>query len=208
MAEVFETTEYKTKKARTLLQQKGLLAEPENNKGKCLSDNIVLLFQSFNLDDRFSICLPGAKDFVSMGNKEYIQTQLLLSNLCELYEAFKEEHPAVVQVGFSKFCSLRPKLCVIAGASGTHSICACSIHQNIKLLVDALPNNTSYKGLLKLTFCGDDKNREQIMRQCDQCPDDLELMAFLCELLQDFDDISFKQWQTTDKCTLMAHSAT
>ena len=88
---------------------------------------------------------------------------------------------------------LRPKLCVIARASGTHSICVYSIHQNVKLLVDALLDNTYYKALLKL-IVSDDKNREHIMHQCDQFPDDSEFRAFLCELLQGFDDISFKQW--------------
>ena len=41
----------------------------------------------------------------------------------------------------------------------------------------------------------------------DQCPDDSELRVFSCKLLQRFDDISFKQWQTTNSCTLMTHSA-
>ena len=75
VVEVFETTEYKAKKARRLLQQKGLLAEPKNDKGKYLSDNIVLLVQPFYQDVRFSICLPGAKDFVSIGNKQYMQKE-------------------------------------------------------------------------------------------------------------------------------------
>ena len=51
----------------------GPLAEPENNKEKCLSGDIVSLVQSFYQDDSFSRCLPGAKDFVSMGNKGYMQ---------------------------------------------------------------------------------------------------------------------------------------
>ena len=113
--------------------------------------------QSSYQDDRFSICLLGVKDFVGMGNEEYMQKQLLLSNLRELYQTFKDEYP-VVHVRFFKFCSLRPKVCVIAKASGTHSVCVCLIHQNVKLLNDALPNSTSYKALLKLIVYND-KNR-------------------------------------------------
>ena len=63
-----------------------------------------------------------------------------------------------------------------------------TLYIRLKLLVDALPKNTSSKAL----FVWDDKNTECIMRQCDQWPDDSELKAFLCELLQGFDDISFK----------------
>ena len=35
---------------------------------------------------------------------------------------FKEVHPEC-KIGFSKFCTLRPKWCVSVGASGTHSVC-------------------------------------------------------------------------------------
>lgn len=41
-------------------------------------------------------------------------------------------------VGFSKFASLRPEHCVLPGSSGTHSICVCTIHQNMILLLNAL----------------------------------------------------------------------
>ena len=69
---------------------------------------------------------------------------------------FEGEYP-VIQNRFLKFGSLRPKWCVIAGTSGTHSICICLIKQNVKLLVGTFPNNTSCKALLKLILC-DDKN--------------------------------------------------
>ena len=120
-----------------------------------------------------------------------MQKRLILHNLCELYQAFKEEYP-VVQIGFLKFCLLRPKWCIIARASGTHFVCVGFIHLNVKLLVDALPNNISYNVMLKPIVC-DNKNRECMMCQCDQWPDDSELRTYLCELLQGFDDISIKQ---------------
>ena len=37
-----------------------------------------------------------------------MQKRLILCNLKELFEAFKEKHPDT-KIGFSKFCSLRPK---------------------------------------------------------------------------------------------------
>ena len=40
-----------------------------------------------------------------------------------------------LKVGFSKFTQLRPAECVIAGASGTHSVYVCKIHQNVKLMM-------------------------------------------------------------------------
>ena len=58
-------------------------------------------------------CLKGkvVKKFI---NKNFA-TYESLCNLQELYTAFKEKH-LNVNVGFSKFCALRPKLCVLAGS--------------------------------------------------------------------------------------------
>lgn len=82
--------------------------------------------------------MPGVKDVVSLctenGKRQKVQKQLLLLNLKEIYVYFKDEHHDV-RVGFSKFASLRPKQCVLAGSSGTHSICVCPYHQNLKLMI-------------------------------------------------------------------------
>ena len=68
------------------------------------------------------------------GNREHHQKRLVLCNLKEAYTHFNTVHP-VVKVGFSKFAELRPKECVLARASGTHSGCVSLTHQNMKLLV-------------------------------------------------------------------------
>ena len=47
---------------------------------------------------------------------------------------FKHQFPAQ-KVGFSKFADLRPKHCVLAEASGTHSVGVCMNHQNVKLMM-------------------------------------------------------------------------
>ena len=82
--------------------------------------------------------MPGKKDFISIvvnGKKEAVQKRLLLMNLRELHLLLKEAH---ISVSFSVFCKLRPKNCIIAGASGTHSVCVCTIYQNVKLMLDAI----------------------------------------------------------------------
>ena len=65
------------------------------------------------------------------GKKEAEQKRLLLMNLRELHLLLKEEK---ISVSFSEFCKLRPKNCIIAGASGTHLVCVCTVHQNVKLM--------------------------------------------------------------------------
>ena len=85
--------------------------------------------------------------------KEYIIKNFAacksLCNLQELYIAFKEIHPSV-NIWFSKFCALRPRWCVLTGSKMTHSVCVCSAHQNVVLLVDAMDGDLTYKDLIKL----------------------------------------------------------
>ena len=86
--------------------------------GRCLKRKTMLVWVKEDISKNFATCKS-------------------LCNLQELYTAFKEKHPNV-NIGFSKFCALRPKWCVLAGWKMTHSVCICSAHQNAMLLVDAM----------------------------------------------------------------------
>ena len=46
-----------------------------------------------------------------------------------------QQHPGS-KVGLSKIAKLGPKECVLAGATGTHSVCVCTIHKNVKLMME------------------------------------------------------------------------
>ena len=74
-----------------------------------------------------------------------------LCNLQELYTALKEKYPNI-NIGFSKFCTLRPKWCLLDGSKMTHSVCVCGVHKNVALLVDAMDWKFSCKDLIKLTL--------------------------------------------------------
>ena len=95
------------------------------------------LAHAFCEDDEYSRQLPRKKDYVSVQRGVHKQKPLVLCNLHDLSVAFKERN-LDMKTGFSKFCTLRPKWCVIAGFSGTNSVCVCTTHQNTILLVDAL----------------------------------------------------------------------
>ena len=82
---------------------------------------------------------------------KYFATWKSLCNWQELHTAFKEKHRNV-NIGFSRFCALRLKWCVLAGSKMTHSGCVCSAHQNVVLLVDAMDGDLTYKDLVKLTL--------------------------------------------------------
>ena len=94
--------------------------------------------QSVNifLSDNIGRQIPGMKDFVSIfldGRKQHVQKHLVLCSLKEAYEVFKADHQGI-KIGFSNFAELRPRQCVLAGSIGTHSVCVCTTHQNVKLM--------------------------------------------------------------------------
>ena len=94
-------------------------------------------------------CMEG-KVVKELINKNFA-TSKSLRNLHELHTNFKETHPNV-NIGFWKFCALRPKWCVLAGSKMTHVVCACCAHQNFVLLVDVMVWDLTYKDPIKITF--------------------------------------------------------
>lgn len=105
--------------------------------GRPLSPEVIELVKNFYHEDDVSL-RPGMKKFLSRRNNEGVRVQLqkrlILGNLRELYRHFKDIHPHAT-VGFSSFAALRPEYCILAGASGTHTVRVCSIHQNFKLMI-------------------------------------------------------------------------
>ena len=70
-------------------------------------------------------------------SRKHVQKRLILCRLSELYVILKEEN-ASVKVSLSKFSQLIPCNCVLAAASGTHTVCVCVHHENVNLMLDAI----------------------------------------------------------------------
>ena len=135
----FGVSNYMARKSKELVKEKGILSTPNPKPGSSLPQETTDLVTQFYESDDISRVMPGKKDFVSVrkeGRRVHVQKRLVLSNLKEVYSEFKSQFH--YKVGFSKFAELRPKHCVLAGASGTHSVCVCTIHQNVKLMVPAV----------------------------------------------------------------------
>lgn len=167
----FGVTRYLVKKARALKKSKGLLSEPEQKQGHGLPAHVVKLIKDFYSDDEFSRQCPGQKDFVIVHDelgKRHVQKRMLLVNLKELYIEFKKRL-GDIKVGKSKFCSLRPPWCVTVDSPAMHSVCVCEIHQNVKLMVEALPVSSDYKDLMAKLVCSLDA-RDYMLHRCEQCP--------------------------------------
>ena len=80
--------------------------------------------------------MPGQKDTKSVkidGKPVIFQKRLVLGNLKEIYDKFRKENPDS-QISLSKFCTLRPAHCILANSGGTHTVCVCPIHENMKFM--------------------------------------------------------------------------
>ena len=209
----FNVSKYLVKKSRELKKSKGVLFMTETKKGKTLSRETEKAVIDFYQRDDISRVCPGKKDCVSFrndeGKKVCEQKRLLLANLNEIYSTFKKE--TSIKIGFSKFCQLGPKFCVTVGSSGSHSVCVCTIHQNTKLQMSALEElqKFHYLDLISKIVC--DISSRDCMHRCEQCPEKEGLKSFLEELVEidtneaviPNEPITFKQWVTTDRLTLV-----
>lgn len=204
IVETFGVSDYSVRQAQNILEQKGLIGEPDAKRGKNLDPAIIDSILKFYQSDEQSRVLPGMKDVVSVGNKKYERKRLVLGNLRELYIVYKREYPDI-EVGFSKFCSLRPKWCILAGACGTHSVCVCVKHQNVKLLTQSLNTKETYKDLMKFLLC-DEEKRDCMFRHCILCPPKENLIEFLKSKFESYDSnetVEYSQWVSTDRTRMI-----
>lgn len=107
---------------------------------------------------------------------------------------------------------MRPKNCIIGGASGTHSVCVCTAHQNVKLMFSGgklnkltLPGSDgrlmSYKECMAKVMCNPPL-QACFLNERDYCPK-IELFKealILCFEKEMIDNITCKQWVTVDRC--------
>ena len=210
--EYFGVTEYIVRKSRQLRKTDGILAICAPRRGKEMSTEVKKTVWDFYEDDENSRMCPGKKDCVSVmidGTKQKIQKRLLLMNVSELYQCFKEKH-SEMKIGLSKFCELRPRWCITVGARGTHSVCVCELHQNPKLMLSAVLPGVDYKEVMAKLVC-DIQSRDCMIHRCEQCPGKDSLAEHLLNLLNDKemsedDEVTFKQWLHTDRTDLVTRT--
>lgn len=155
--------------------------------------------------------MPSKRDSVSVKIDEQkirVQKRLLLLDIKILHNKFKEVN-SNLKIGLTKFAELRPKWCVFAGQSGTHSICVCTIHQNFKAMMDAaeLPRLTQnlenrlldYKNCLKLIMCRN-QNPTCYLNECKFCPDIDKFSNYVTDIFEErcVSQIIFSTWTSTD----------
>ena len=216
IASEFQTTTYTAHKSVLLKQKGGTFAETTVRSSCRLTSATKLEVKNFYENDENSRMLPGKKDVVSAkvdGKRVLIQKRLLLNDLKSLYALFKEKNPSL-EVGFSTFAKLRPINCIYAGASGTHNVCVCTIHENCKLMLDAINIDRitatsdiqikNYKDCIQQLVC-EKSTKKCYLGNCKRCPDPQNFKNYLLEILVDnlVEDVEFSIWTGTDRCTLL-----
>lgn len=202
----FETSEYLVKKARKLLKEEGILYKCKKRKGHTLSDEVIQKVKDFYYDDEISRVSSNKKDCISVptkhGKRELITKRLILHNLKDVYLSFKEKNPTE-KIGFTKFCELRPQECVTVNSRGIHSVCVCTYHQNVKLMMQSIHLKLSYQELLLKLVCNVE-SEECMLYRCPKCPGELYLREFLLglEYFETEETVTFKQWLQTDRAFL------
>lgn len=213
LASEFHCSRRMAENAKKLQSSKGVLPHTTAKAGKKLPQDVVNKVENFYNNDFNSRQMSGIKDVISVkynGERTLMQKRLLMSDLKSLHTKYKEDNPDH-KVSFTKFCQLRPRYCILAGASGSHTVCVCTIHQNCKLMLEAIRDFTetsdvpivTYQDCLQLMTCGS-PSVSCSLGECENCSSTSHLSLKLLECLQNnfIDNVLFSSWTGTDRSTL------
>ena len=215
----FSTTTYMARQAKKLVKEQGILALPNTRKTNFPQetiDEVVLFYKS----EEVSRVMPGKNDYKTVlknGKRVREQKYLVLCNLNEAYQLFKSKKQNI-KISFSKFADLRPKECVLAGGAGTHTVCICTIHQNMKLMIVGAHLGTLTEGeqhhlsdyhQCMIAVTCNEASSNCYLGDCSTCNNLMEdFISYMEQILSknSIDDFVYKQWLSTDRTTLQTVS--
>lgn len=197
---------------KALRENEGHGSGPEKKKGRKLAECIVIAVKEFYMSDFASRILPGMKDCltIKLNNKQKIKIQkrLLLSNLKDLHAEFRKKCPDS-KLSVSKFTTLRPLECIPVGQSGSHNVCVCRTHQNIRLKLRGIHLQLRIKGFefsetyhdfIEQSLC-EEPTSACYMLTCKSCPGGDPVVQKLRNLFEVYNvtKVRFSQWLSTDR---------
>lgn len=124
-----------------------------------------------------------------------LQKRILIYDLPDLYKNWVKDsgHQNVPCLAF--FTQMRPKQCVFAGDPGTHNICVCFEHQNVKLKLSAIKPDINYKEVIETGVCSIE-SKCCMLKQCHQCPKESAIRQLLCFNIdiQSMTNVEYSNW--------------
>lgn len=201
--------------AKKLATTSGFAVDPPKKVGKKISDITRKKVREFHSSDEVSRVIPGRKDCVAYtdenGDGIVASKRLLLNSIKNLREEFVEKNHGH-KIGRTKFRSLQPAECISAGKKGTHNVCVCKCHQNMKLKLCGTERalkkkgaifTETYRNFIENSVCPE-PNSACYLSSCKMCPGLGRAIENLEELLREhgIEEIIYSQWTSTDRyCT-------
>lgn len=211
MARELNVSRRMASKAKKLHADDGYGSSAQLKKGRPLQKSVIEKIKQFYLSEDISRTLPGKADYKSVsenGKREQKQKRLLLYNLNELHIRFSEQFPDM-KISLSTFVKHRPHECILAGQSGTHNVCVCKTHENMRLKFAAIKQELQKKGVkfeMKLRDTFEDmlcstNDPECFLLNCKNCPGPVVVSNKLRILLKSngVSNLQFRQWTSTDR---------
>ena len=197
--------------AKKIKQSSGYGATPNKKSGRPLPSNVLEEVENFYTSDQWSRLMPGRKDYVKIVKndvREQVQKRLLLHNIKELHEKFILEKPEI-KISLSTFAKLRPRCCIPVGSKGTHNVCVCHIHQNMRLKFIGMNNELhkigaecdhSVRDVCKRMVC-ENSVSACFLFEVKDCPGVKSTVERFAQLFSDhgIEKITFKSWKKTDR---------
>jgi len=220
VASEFNVTKSFARCVKDLVKLKGILPILSvTPRGTRLSAEVIERVIKFYEEDEVNVfIMPDKNQCLTVtinGVKVKKQKRLLLANLKELFLYFSERNPGLL--GFSSFAALRPRYCLLAGSPGTHSVCVCQRHENMKLMIEGanlkLYSSTeegamkNYKQCLATIRC-EPPTENCFLNKCEECPG-LDHMREILDVHFDaelMDEVTYNAWVSSGsgtRCNLL-----
>src|SRR5580693_3655659 len=206
-AAFFNCSDYMVRKAQNLRCSVGPGPPGEKKRGNALSEETRTSVVNFYRKEHISTIIGGMTNTVCIGNDEYLPKRLLLFNINEALQLFRDENPSH-RIGTTSFAKLRPKDVILADEKAAHITSQCQRCENMRLILGAQEEIKSIEELMWWASC--DKSDEGCMTgSCQECKDLTQLREHLLYIMSESQqvEVSYKSWNTSaDRCDLNDNS--
>ncbi|XP_058789571.1 uncharacterized protein LOC131663272 [Phymastichus coffea] len=193
---------YMFSEANKLREKTGILSLRKRKTYWKYSPEVRKEIVNFYLDDTNSSQCSGAKEKITVKvtgqQPQVFQKRIMLYDQKDLYNSWKEITTQSSIPCLAFFCQLQPPYCFFAGEPGTHNICVCSTHDNVKLKTAAVNPKISYREAIAASVCSTN-NKCCMFRKCNSCPSQDSVYQFLSDGIdiESMRNVKYTIWSTT-----------
>ena len=165
-----------------------------------LSMDTVECIKTFYTNPDIVYTMPGMRDEMTVweeGKKMKMRKYYLTVFLREAYSMYEELHPNNT-VGFSKFCSLRPKNVLLLHDTPADQ-CRCKVHENLILKLKGLQIKYDSTTFWESVLCDTSLNSNCWQSKCQECTGGKKI-AIELDLAQ---HVSWREWEVPATDTVL-----